>query len=258
MKKTFKFFFLLIFLTTQVKGQDFFLIDNRPLTPDFLDSVATNLNVVDITKSREICEILKLDIFDYFQLGRKYDTELKKKVFMESDEYKEYLKKIKQEKSKIENSFFYIQINPLFKCHSYQKGEYSIKDKGFYIKTCWNMDYDFPHKIDKNYIYFKALPSKLKTETYFGETSKWEEFFIPLSESDGINIENDSNNCSYIVIFKINGLETVRWDNVFADWKITLPRVNKLRLVILNNKTQKIYFDKIYMEMVQRKGTKRR
>ena len=109
------------------------------------------------------------------------------------------------------------------------------------------MDYDFPHKIDKNYIYFKALPSKLKTETYFGETSKWEEFFIPLSESDGINIENDSNNCSYIVIFKINGLETVRWDNVFADWKITLPRVNKLRLVILNNKTRKIYFDKIYM-----------
>ena len=82
MKKTFKFFFLLIFLTTQVKGQDFFLIDNRPLTPDFLDSVATNLNVVDITKSREICEILKLDVFDYFQLDPKYDTELKRKVFM--------------------------------------------------------------------------------------------------------------------------------------------------------------------------------
>ena len=257
MKRILKILFLII-LTTQAKGQDLLLNDKRALTLDSLDNLATNLGTVDVTKAREICGVLKLDVFDYFHLYDKYDTDLKKKVFMESDEYKSLLEKEKIEKRKIENSFFYIQINPLFRCHAYNKGEYSLKDKGFYVQTCWSMDYDFPHKIDKNYIFFKALPSKLKTETYFGQKSKWEEFFIPLSESDGLNIENEPQKYSYIVLFKINGFETVAWDNMFANWKIALPRVDKLRLVVFENSTNRIYFDKIYIEIIPKKTIKRK
>lgn len=257
MKRLFEIL-LIIFFTSQVKGQDLFSIDRTQLTIEFLESNATNLGVVDNLKADEICAAFQLNVFKYFKLNNKYDSDLKRKVFMESYEYKDLLEKIKSEKIKIENSFFYIQINPLFRCHTYNKGEYNLKDKGFYVQTCWSMDYDFPHKIDKNYIFFKALPSKLKTETYFGQISKWEEFFIPLSESDGLNIENDPKKYSYIVIFKINGFESVVWDNEFSNGKIKLPRVDKLRLVVLENSTNKIYFDKIYTDIVQNKTIKRK
>jgi len=250
---------LLILLATQVKGQDLFLIDKKSLTLGFLDSIATNLGVVDLEKAEEISGVLKLDVFNYFQLYGKYDTELKRKVFMESVEYKNLLEKTITEKRKIENSFFYIRINPLFKSHAYNKGEYNLKDKGFYIKPCKSNEYDFPHKIDKNYIIFKAFPpSKLKTETEFGKTTKWEEFFIPLSESDGINIENDPKNYSYIVIFKINSFETVVWDMKYGNWKISLPKVNKLRLLVIENNTKKIYFDEIFTEIIPKKTIKRK
>lgn len=177
MKKLFKII-LIVLIVNKSYGQDYFSIEPGDLSIDFLKVHAKDIGVIDLEKSRKYKAILNLDVFDYFKLQDLYDTDLKKKVFKESPEYKEYLEKLKTEKELLQNKFFYIYINPLFKGHSYHKGEYNLEAKGFFIKTCWSYDYDFKHKIDKNYIYFKSLPTKIKSENFLGNTSKWEEFLF--------------------------------------------------------------------------------
>ena len=41
----------------------------------------------DIPQFKKIRSILKLDVFEYYDLNKQYDSDLKKKVFKDSDEY---------------------------------------------------------------------------------------------------------------------------------------------------------------------------
>jgi hypothetical protein len=239
-------FFVIILFAAHTKGQDLFLLKKGELSVDFLKSNARCIDKVDILKSREIVAALNLDVFDYFQIESEYDTDLKKKVYMETEDFKGKYEELKKVKKETESTFYYLQINPLFKGHIYHKGEYSLKDKGFFIRTCWSDDYDFLHKIDDNYIYFTTFPSKIKSETNYGEIVKWEEFFVPMTEENAIKIENEPSSFSYVIIFKINGIQKVKWANEFSDGTIILPRADKLRLLIIENETQDIYFDNMY------------
>jgi len=42
----------------------------------------------DSEQLKRIRSILKLNVFDYYELYERYDTDLKKKVFINSDEYR--------------------------------------------------------------------------------------------------------------------------------------------------------------------------
>lgn len=54
--------------------------------------------------------IINLDVVSYYKLGGKYNTDLKKEAFKETDEYKGLVNSLQEEKTRVKNmSFFYIQ-----------------------------------------------------------------------------------------------------------------------------------------------------
>lgn len=242
MKKiTFGLIFMLINLSLFSQIAD--LLGKEGLSLDMLLQEAENIGSVDISKSRELKAILNLDVIDYHRLENKYDSELKLKVFKESEEYTKLLNELKTKKNNMLKETYYLKISPLFKAHNYHKGKYNLDDKGFYIRTCWNQDYDFSHKIDKNYLYFKSFPSKLIVNDYYGNH---EEFFIPVSENEAIEIEENPTNFSFYIVFKFSGTEKVKWKNTFSDGTITLPKSDKIRLLIVENSSKKIIYDRVH------------
>ena len=74
----------------------------------------------------EIKSILNLDVFSYYGLYDKYDTDLKKSVFKKSSEYKEKLNELKILKERLSTNFYYIKINESLP-------DYNINKRGFYI-----------------------------------------------------------------------------------------------------------------------------
>lgn len=70
--------------------------------------------------------------------------------------------------------------------------------------------------------------------------------FIPISEKKALEIETNPQNYSFYIVFKFDGLEKISWYNEFSDGTITLPKSDKLRLLVIENNTENIYYDKIY------------
>lgn len=69
-----------------------------------------------------LANILNMDVFSFFKL-RDYNTDLKKKVFRESDEYKKYYSILQENKKQITDAKFYYL--------SKFSGNYDLTKKGF-------------------------------------------------------------------------------------------------------------------------------
>lgn len=124
--------------------------------------------------------------------------------------------------------------------------EYNIKTKGFYVKAGDHCD--FPHKIRDNYIHFKVFPSS-KTSNHTlsdGYPYKEEEIFIGLSEENAIKVETSPNNFTFLFLFKISGIEKVVCYNPFSNGFITIPTAQKLRILIYENNTKNVVYDKLF------------
>lgn len=74
-------------------------------------------------KDYEIRNILELNVVSYFKLGGYYDTDLKRELFKETDEYKQYESKLKKIRDDMKKSSFYY-IHKL-------NNNYNLENSGF-------------------------------------------------------------------------------------------------------------------------------
>ena len=195
---------------------------------------------------KEINGLFNLDVFEYYDLSEKYPTDLQKKVFKKSDEYKALLNELTAKEGDFQKKTFFLNLSPVFKHHSYWKNSYDISKGGFLIKMCRHTEFEFQNQIGENRIFFKALPMKTFYEK-FGKTNYWSVLFVDMNEEKGIEIETNPRNYEMYVFYKISHLEKITFRGEYSNMQDKLtPISDKARIIIINKTTQSVMFDKSY------------
>ena len=201
--------------------------------------------------------IYKLNVFEYYNL-EDYDTELKKTVFKKTTEYQNYLSELKTKKAEMSKAWYYTVKTSVF-----NETDYDIKRKGFEIEIGTNSGLGtFSARTPKSIylqsgdrIILKSLPSRQKTETKITKGLLTEKLFLEISEENGLEIENNREEIQLYYFFKPTGFEktTFKFYNYdtgrFQGWyNITNDDLKSetVRIVVTNNITGKIYYDKTY------------
>ncbi|MEK6646680.1 MAG: hypothetical protein AABY84_08405 [Candidatus Firestonebacteria bacterium] len=214
----------------------------------------------------ELYLIYNLDVFNYYNID-DCDTELKREVFKKTPQHENYLQELKKMRTEMLKATYYIRVEGKF-----EKVDYDIKYKGFNITLGqnWGMLTETrPPKsipvsesssqlsyaaalssIDVVHILFKSLPSKQITNIYFGKGYNDEKLFLPINETSGLEIEENREKIDVYFLFTPSGKETItyKYMNIATyNWyniKKILLKSDKVRIIVTNKETGKIYFDK--------------
>ena len=84
----------------------------------------------DIRQYKELNSMLNLNVFEYYELQKQYDTELKKKVFKDSDEYKMKFSELESKKLELKKTPYYLDFEPIYYERNNQI-KYDLNTKSF-------------------------------------------------------------------------------------------------------------------------------
>jgi hypothetical protein len=203
--------------------------------------------------TEKLYDIYDLNVFRYFGLT-DYDTELKQTVFKKTSEYQSKLAELTISKAEMQKTTYYSKLSEAF-----GNVDYDVKRKGFEIETgsnfaAYRQNAKPPKSVyihlDEECIILKALPTKQVSDSYSG--GKKEMFFISVDEENGLEIENDKANADIYFFFTPSGKEksssTYYVVNPMGTYNITgtYLKSDKVRVVVANKLSGKIYFDKVY------------
>jgi len=201
----------------------------------------------DFDQYKEIRSALILNVFDYYSLHQIYDSDLKKKIFKESYEYKQKLSEIQKAKTEIINSTYYLDFEPEY----YERKEttkYDISTKRFsYTNEFYSTEkYNQLGFIQIDKILFKC-PSgfyvkQIKNEhggvDYIKETLS----FRIENESMALKIEENSMNIKLLFLFSFTQALAFTNLDYFGIPNKDYYLMTKLKKVIVyNSSTNEIY-----------------
>lgn len=207
---------------------------------------------------------MKADVFSYFSLLEKYDSDLKKSMFKKTDEYKlllDSLSKIKN--SLLSETYYQISLNQVYEFSI----EYDIQKKGFLVAIGNVLPYHcqvafLPKVIGE--IEFKQLNISKKYNLSSNSNNSYTQYlFFPMKEEEAIILENNKENVEYLLVFNIEGLQTSRFsDQDFIkdnqqNCKVEVAKGGDLRFIIFNEKTNLIYLDKLFRKISEKGGSKK-
>ena len=154
--------------------------------------------------------LMNLDIIHYYNLEERYDTELKRKVFKESEEGKELLKKLKELRQKTIDSPSYFIFPLSINYGRTQEGEYNLKTKTFDITFETGFPpipgyVSFPYLAIKCNTTIKQYPFKREKSyrSVFGQYEYFNTIKLPMSEKTAITIEENIGQFNFVLEFKI-------------------------------------------------------
>ncbi len=234
-----------------------------------------NSNNISGNASLNFNALFKNDVMEYFLLDEKYNSDLKKSVFKKSSEYQvllDSMNKLKLCRWKVGKKFYGSDWGE-------KAQKYNLKTSGYDIFMSKNIQNSprvegvhNPCPSQSTILYkshilrFKQLsflkhnPHKEHIPKNSGFSNSYQEdIFLPISEEEAVKMEEDKyNNVVIYFVFNIEALKDVTFnyvnDNpIYVSKKInfktaTLPIVetSKLRIIVINEATKYIYYDKIY------------
>ena len=179
-------------------------------------------------------ELFNLDVIWFYKLSSQYDTELKQKVFLESEEGKALREEMKEDKQKImeSNAYFIFHLSP--NNGVTKNGEYNLDTKTFDVEFKDIAHYIIPGLISFPSLALKCNPSvkqwKINHPYDYTNTVK-----IPMTEKMAIEIEENINKLALVVVFKIQGAITQK------NYKRVLKRTAS-KIYFIDKYTNEIYF----------------
>lgn len=181
---------------------------------------------------------LRNDIYEYYGLSKTYDTDLKKKMFSSTDEYKDKANQLKISNDEVRSKKHFISLKA-YDFYKNRASNYLIDKKGFLILT-EESEYMFsnsPYLIE--YATFSSLPFNVKKSTdHNGYTTAYMSFFIEANEEQGLKIENNKDNIKIIIAFNIKGASPKHYKVLIADCPV--------QVYFVNDKTGEIYIEKTF------------
>ncbi|MDR0507366.1 MAG: hypothetical protein LBH32_11240 [Dysgonamonadaceae bacterium] len=164
-----------------------------------------------------------------------YETELKRKIYEESDEYNEKLNDLKVWRSRLLQSVLFAKIK-----HGYGgiEMQYDMKQGGFKVHTHQMRSNPIDKELLDGFI-FNTLPVTGDDDTYLTNGTQF--FWLKVDKETAAEIENNEDIRLY-VFFMLNG----KIKN--ESWTGTLFYVDKVRVVLTHQRTGKIYYDQSFPE----------
>lgn len=201
----------------------------------------------DIEQFKKIRSILNLDVLEYYDLKKQYDTDLKKKVFKDSDEYKSKLAELEKKKADLKQTTYYLDFEPTY----YERNnliKYDLNSKTFEVTNEIYSD-DFYNK--PNYLQFDQIIFKCPTGI-MNERKQFEAGGVDFirqnikfkieDEALALKIEENRSNLKLLFVFKFT--EATPFEGVdFFGRKTTLYALaNTLeKVIVYNSSTGEIY-----------------
>ena len=68
---------------------------------EIIGKISYGFYIQDLTQLKKLINILNSDVFEYYDIKNKYETDIKKKNYMESDDYKSKYSELMELKSKL-------------------------------------------------------------------------------------------------------------------------------------------------------------
>lgn len=181
-----------------------------------------------------VYDLMNLDVVQFNDLNSKYDTELKRKVFLESEEGIEMSKRLKALKGQVLKYPFYFVL-PLsgYTTNNTAHAEYNLKTKTLDIEFRTNYSYyagfiNFPSLIVKCHpsITQKPFYNIISGHKYNSNIVK-----IPMTEKVAIKVEDNIKTLNLIVEFKLQQVKGPR-----------LLQGISTKFFIVDKATNEIYF----------------
>jgi len=215
-----------------------FADDNFRVAP--LQTILQSANLVD---SEDIRTKLTLDFFKYYKLETQYDTPLKKKMYMQSKEYQDKLAEFNGLKKEVASKRYYLSCGSV--------GEYDLKKKGFWFCIDYNEIY---YRSDQTLsegitFYFTSLPTVLKDPdpNPLANPNQGLCLLLQMPEKKALEVENKK--ATIYLLFNISKYMkrnfTRKWDNY--TWDHDVISTKNVRVIVANDSTGEIFFDKTYM-----------
>ena len=154
---------------------------------DYNGTIFNHRNYQNILISNTIERLLKKDVIGYYDLGTKYDSPLKKKVFIQSQEYQDLSKRLEKEYQFIIKDTFYISSK-------IERTDYDLNKKSFTFSVPTN---SILYSTTK-YIRFGELGLITPLLNDHGVHIKIED------EQTALAVENNYNDCLLVYVFTIN------------------------------------------------------
>jgi hypothetical protein len=157
---------------------------------------------------------------------------------------------LKNKKIEILKTIFFKKWNPMLPDYNIKKGGFDIP---LYSESSLGSEDSMSSKTIKN-IYFPSLPTKIITyrDNSTGIDFKWEVLPVKINKSIGTLIEEKRDEIIIYLIFQINGKKNVSFDYYYeGGWfKSSKEHLfsDKVRLIMVNDKTGEIYYDKEYKQ----------
>lgn len=190
--------------------------------------------------STDVSSILRLDVFSFFNLNDEYDTQLKRKIFRDSPEYKEKLKELTKKRDEIKNG-----LKVFLTLEGSTLGEFLLKKKHFQMVLSENCDMGTegaqPPKCIKDFC-FPRLPIKeVNPQELILPGCKERVLPIATGEKVAEIIENDMENIKIHFLFKpikVQKMSFPFYEAGSMNWlKVSsfLPIADKTKVVIVRN-----------------------
>jgi hypothetical protein len=151
----------------------------------------------------ELKAIIGNNVFMYFGLNKRYDSELKRSVFMDTEEYKSLQAELKQIREFVINSYFYLPL--IVNCYE----KYNTETKSFKYSTS-SLDGFF---YSTNYLQFEELcilkPNNFSYEEKktFGGSNYYisQRYYVPIqNRSSALKIEENCQQTMQMFLFKFD------------------------------------------------------
>ena len=213
--------------------------DNKSFDPEqifVLPALSGNLVEMD---SWKVAQILNLDVIGYYKKGKEYDTELKRKIYKQSEEYKKLEVDLKNLRNQfLQSRFYYIRS-------FYQ--EYNLSKKAFPFENSMYEDV-FPNlpgyfvmgSLCIEYATKRFPKNKIYYERSFGGTNYFihQTMFLPVKdENKALEIENAKSDKAILCIFKLT--KSVWMKTLFSTKDFILTNIESIYLI--NKKTKEVY-----------------
>lgn len=222
--------------------------DLKRIPPLSLQEVIGGVTPVSAEEIRGLGFISNLDVLNYYHLGDQYDTELKRKLFRETQEYTDKYKELESLKRSIgKRKYFYgIDLAEFRSGYNWFRGyEYNLDKGGFILSVHKAQLADGTSALKIKDVFLPQVPLKQDCP---GNVWGCDPYLLaPVNEEIGLRVENsgrspnDSNYRHVVYVYVLFDLSRVDGE----DGSISLV-AGGTRILLANTETGEIYFDKTY------------